>query len=704
MPLQCSLKQITVRQLCTNLSCLFHFIVMYFLYCCLSLSLSAANQDPDIAAAAAAVLEEEEERERQEQWEKTQRVLAEEELKLQIDDPTYRRPRNSSLGNISAPPLYRSSRLASLAGTSSGPSTTSLLKPQRRYSTAFLPSPRSEQRLLDRRRSTMVGSPRNISAYRRGIDSFKRENDFITESDGEEADDEFEQITVHADINHQNASQSFLCVPKVSITVHSPTAQSPIDNINDSCRLFQGQESRRSSGLTCCSTESSFLERRCSGLSLGISSLPSVSRDPSRRPSFRDDFDLEKGNTVNHQQHHLAATPVAPSQPATHSSLLPTFLQPSVTPCLIERRHIERRATTDENDFDFICEYPEQQQQQSHQHQVIVTATVLGEGKRPTTAVTTTTTTAAPVDLRGRAPLASLSSFRLSSTECQDESAKSIGSDTVFGDDYSADTEDEMDQLSTDSDEVTKQQLHHQQKLVKSPPKSILKNARPKVEGIELQQTQLPCSCDHYVSQPGSSGSGNVIVSSSDSKVLGVSHTNNNNKVNSNNVTTTTQQKQQQQKSSKKTKLLTSLKRTFETKAIIERHDNYRAGSDPPTSVASTTVELRTRSSSVPHVDIECQRPLCTDSSSDSEPDNTGYRVKLEAQRILTARLVDAAAAGRENKPVVVIEMPALSAQTEPNSEVQLDNSNNSTHASVTIASEVIKAESPPKWSQETLF
>ena len=53
------------------------------------------------------------------------------------------------------------------------------------------------------------------SAYpRKGIDSFKRENDFITESDGEEADDEFEQITVQADINHQ-ASTSFLAVPKV---------------------------------------------------------------------------------------------------------------------------------------------------------------------------------------------------------------------------------------------------------------------------------------------------------------------------------------------------------------------------------------------------------------------------------------------------------------------------------------------------------
>lgn len=52
-----------------------------------------------------------------------------------------------------------------------------------------------------------------------------------------------------------------------------------------------------------------------------------------------------------------------------------------------------------------------------------------------------------------RAPLASLSSFKISSMDYQDSDLKSLGSDSVFAESY-ADTDDEMDQFSLESDET----------------------------------------------------------------------------------------------------------------------------------------------------------------------------------------------------------------------------------------------------------
>lgn len=51
-----------------------------------------------------------------------------------------------------------------------------------------------------------------------------------------------------------------------------------------------------------------------------------------------------------------------------------------------------------------------------------------------------------------RAPLASLSSFKISSVDYQDSDLRSLGSDSVFVESY-ADTDDDMEQFSTDSNE-----------------------------------------------------------------------------------------------------------------------------------------------------------------------------------------------------------------------------------------------------------
>jgi len=52
-----------------------------------------------------------------------------------------------------------------------------------------------------------------------------------------------------------------------------------------------------------------------------------------------------------------------------------------------------------------------------------------------------------------RAPLASLSSFKISSLECPDSELRSLDEDSVFGLESPADTDDDMQQLSSDSEE-----------------------------------------------------------------------------------------------------------------------------------------------------------------------------------------------------------------------------------------------------------
>lgn len=50
--------------------------------------------------------------------------------------------------------------------------------------------------------------------------------------------------------------------------------------------------------------------------------------------------------------------------------------------------------------------------------------------------------------------MASLSSFKVSSVDYQDSDLRSLGSDSVFAESY-ADTDDDMEQFSTDSDEIS---------------------------------------------------------------------------------------------------------------------------------------------------------------------------------------------------------------------------------------------------------
>lgn len=178
-------------------------------------------------------MQEEEEREEQEVWEATQRAIYEAELDLDLDtceNRSRKRPRMLSLGNLNVPP-GRSDPSLRFSSVGGGFGYNGLLKPPfRRFSAASFISERHRRGSVGplRKRSTSMESPRVSSASFRmqatnsGDNKVYRRHKSGSDSDGDEADDEFEQITVTADINHQ--SSTFLSVPKV---IHFASSQDP---------------------------------------------------------------------------------------------------------------------------------------------------------------------------------------------------------------------------------------------------------------------------------------------------------------------------------------------------------------------------------------------------------------------------------------------------------------------------------------------
>jgi hypothetical protein len=139
-------------------------------------------------------MQEEEDRELQEAFEATAFSLCKDDLDFPIEDHEIIRERMLSLGNVSAPPvLHRNFRFSSISGYSS------LIEPHRRF---------SYNEKLRRQSTSESQSSRILSAYRMG-DSFGTD-DYFLESDGEEADDEFEQFTTTADIGQ---ASNLLVVP-----------------------------------------------------------------------------------------------------------------------------------------------------------------------------------------------------------------------------------------------------------------------------------------------------------------------------------------------------------------------------------------------------------------------------------------------------------------------------------------------------------
>lgn len=116
------------------------------------------------------------------------------------------RDRMMSLGNVSCPPLLIPGlRFSSVGG---GNGYSSLLEPPRRYSDTL------GGKNNHRRQSTSESS-RILSAYHLNDNYSNQNENFFNESDGEEADDEFEQqFTTTAEIAYPFSSH--LSVPRVS--------------------------------------------------------------------------------------------------------------------------------------------------------------------------------------------------------------------------------------------------------------------------------------------------------------------------------------------------------------------------------------------------------------------------------------------------------------------------------------------------------
>lgn len=141
---------------------------------------------------------------------------------------------------------------------------------------------------------------------------------------------------------------------------------------------------------------------------------------------------------------------------------------PKSSPCPSERQmhatgagkdHIKmldhfKRKRNDDNSIESITEYPDENNHQYRSDTNELSDNVVNSSSNTPqckTLVSSDTISHQPV-IR-RAPLASLSSFKMSSIECQDSDAN--GS-SVF-DESLADTDDDMEQFSTDSDEISLQ-------------------------------------------------------------------------------------------------------------------------------------------------------------------------------------------------------------------------------------------------------
>lgn len=215
--------------------------------------------------------------------------------------------------------------------------------------------------------------------------------------------------------------------------------------------------------MTCCSTESSFLERRCSAITLGLSS---TSRGSSRRPSRDCEMDVGFPGI-----HIIEATPKSspcPSERQAHIKMLDRFKR---------KRH-------DDNSIDSITEYPDENNHQyrSDNNELSENVVVNSNSNTPQSKTLVSSDNISHQPVIRRAPLASLSSFKMSSIECQD--SEEAGS--VF-DESCNDTDDDMEQFSTDSDEISLQ----------SPPLSD--QHRPKLEMNGKNESSLDKNCDASV-------------------------------------------------------------------------------------------------------------------------------------------------------------------------------------------------------------
>ncbi|XP_034667310.1 serine-rich adhesin for platelets [Drosophila subobscura] len=480
-------------------------------------------KDPKMAAVASLCMQEEEEREIQEAIVATGMSIYPDEY----DAMVYRRQRMLSLGNVSAPPLLnRGYRCGSVGGVGAGVPVgySYLLEPPRRFSYSAMSAGGGPPGPIGRRKSGSESS-RIFSNYPMG-GSFGTDDYFVETEDELEHEEYMEHPQDHQHLHQRTDStrskQGFLSVP------------------------LAGHDSRRSSAMTCCSTDSSYLERRTSAYTLGMSNLPptlqrklstasrtssienwdyyypdiqviqptpKASPCPSERsiheassclsaPSIKRkhsivSYDPDSAQAGRKQQIHSISADTVDVYPYNQAALADTVDLGLALP-----KPIQSAPPTSAQQAFHFCDSPseelrlgvrrkltlvELQRNESNNNSFPYTANAAAPvtGGGTTTATTVATSSSISVDstpvsldrLNGslslgtisvsaklppnaangnpekRAPLASLSSFKISSLECPDSELRSLEEDSVFGLESPADTDDDMQQLSSDSEE-----------------------------------------------------------------------------------------------------------------------------------------------------------------------------------------------------------------------------------------------------------
>ncbi|XP_070067919.1 uncharacterized protein [Drosophila takahashii] len=485
-------------------------------------------KDPKMAAVAAVCMQEEEEREIHDAIVATGMSIYPDEY----DAMVYRRQRMLSLGNVSAPPLLnRGYRCGSMGGVGVGVPVgySYLLEPPRRFSYSSMSGggggpPGSGH--VGRRKSGSESS-RIFSNYPMG-GSFGTDDYFVETEDELEAEeylqpgaaaDEPDERQLHQRTDSTRSKPGFLSVP------------------------MAGHDSRRSSAMTCCSTDSSYLERRTSAYMGGcMGNLPTTLQrklSTASRTSSIDNWDYYYPD-IQVIQPTPKASP-CPSERSVHEGSIPGSRSSSnLSASNIRRKHSivsydpdsahsGREQQIHSISADTVDVYPynqedlpkpvqsapptafhfcdspseelrlgvrrkltlvELQRNESNNNSFPYTANAAVPPAAPSTGVTSSSVDSSvdstpaslerlngagsagsaslatisvsnklPPALMGnnnpekRAPLASLSSFKISSLECPDSELRSLDEDSVFGLESPADTDDDMQQLSSDSEE-----------------------------------------------------------------------------------------------------------------------------------------------------------------------------------------------------------------------------------------------------------
>ncbi|KAH8251304.1 hypothetical protein KR032_006652 [Drosophila birchii] len=534
-------------------------------------------KDPKMAAVAAVCMQEEEEREIHEAIVATGMSIYPDEY----DALVYRRQRMLSLGNVSAPPLlnrgYRcgsvgescclrkyccfffnnlkNGLVASFATSGGvGPSVpvgySYLLEPPRRFSYSAMSGGGGPGSGHVGRRKSGSESSRIFSNYPMG-GSFGTDDYFVETDDELDAEEYMPPgAQEEADQKHQRtdstrSKQGFLSVP------------------------MAGHDSRRSSAMTCCSTDSSYLERRTSAYMGGcmsnlpptlqrklstasrtssidnwdyyypdiqvIQPTPKASPCPSERsvhessnggggggtagsgsgsgsgsvsvcgsrnsnlsaPSIKRkhsivSYDPDSAQAGRKQQIHSISADTVDVYPYNQGSSAVDLALALPLP-----KPLQSAPPTSAQQAFHFCDSPseelrlgvrrkltlvELQRNESNNNSFPYTANAAAPsgtaGTAPNSSSISVDSTPASLErLNGgsagslsmsasnklpaignnnpekRAPLASLSSFKISSLECPDSELRSLEEDSVFGVESPADTDDDMQQLSSDSEE-----------------------------------------------------------------------------------------------------------------------------------------------------------------------------------------------------------------------------------------------------------